>query len=208
MDETIDMIFFAMKIDSSLWYLAYTTKRMIKKTKLTKAISTKLRRTVARKRIFASCLGRLDSLFSNNCQSDISRLKDATAIMAIPKLSGIVLRLEVAIVGLVSFVVTFAHEQFALPCFLSSKTISIISTTSKRSIAIWQESLDTRSLCSSERSKSLALCNNNSNRGGVTHRTPFRTLGPRNFSLSSLSPIVPNKIPMFTTRVITYETQT
>lgn len=128
------MIFFAIKIDSSLRYSAYTTKRMTKKTKLTKAISTKLRRTVARKRIFVSCL---DSLFSNNCQSDISRLRDATVTMTIPKLSGIVLRLDVAIVGWVSFTVTFAHEQFALPCLLSSKTISIISTTSKRSMAIW-----------------------------------------------------------------------
>ena len=109
MDKTIDMIFFAIKIDSSLWYSAYTTMRMIKKTKLTKAISTKFRRTVARKRIFVSSV---DSLFSNNCQSDISRLRDATVTMTIPKLSGIVLRLEVALVRLVSYIRDLKIEVF------------------------------------------------------------------------------------------------
>ena len=49
MDQTIDMIFLVMKIDSSFWYLTYTTRRMIKQNKLTKTISTKLRRTVVRK---------------------------------------------------------------------------------------------------------------------------------------------------------------
>ena len=189
---------------------------MIKKKKLTKITSRTLRGTAVRNWIPVSFV---ECLFSAHCHIDNMRLKHATPIitlqLTLPN-TGSIARLlfnsEVNIpvvlsvkLGRVSLRVLFnvaitsagrLWGSFARP--MSSKTRSIMSITSNRSMAIWKDSLNTKSLRSWDRSRSSALCSNNNNRGGVRHRSPFKRPKLGNFLVPSLSPSNPKMIPMFT----------
>ena len=145
MASIIAMPFSAMKMDSSFPYSRKTTARMIKNVRLTQTICTMLRNNTTWKRI----LGRsLVSLFSAICQGDNNSYTEAhaSAIMAVPK-----------------------SLDIPMSCSFSSKTMSIISISSKRSMAIRKDNLDTSSLCLSVLSESSAVFSNSSSRRGVSN---------------------------------------
>ena len=155
-------------MDSPLLHLNTITKRMIKNARFTPIISKMLRKIAVR-----FLRHPLSILFSASCQGDGSKLKQATTIMASPN--------------------SFEIPQ---PCSFSSRTMSIMSTLSKRLSVIRNDNLETVSLFSFE---SLAVFTKSSRMGGVRQRAVFKVMGPKNLSLSRLSPTKPSTMAMLGT---------
>lgn len=152
--------FFAMKIDSSFLYFKKTTSRITINTKLTNTNCTKLR-IMGR---YLRCLTfPLSSLFSAICKRDNRKLKQANVTITIPN----------------SFGIPWGFGIVSVPFWLSSRTISSISTASNRSIVTWKVSLKESCWYSSFPLKSEAVFGKNRNRTGVRHKITLKVLGPR-----------------------------
>ena len=178
------MPFLAMKMDSSLPNIEYTTARITKNGTFTQTIWRILWNIAVRTRIFDSSV----SFVSTICQgiTNTMKLKLANAIIAALNALGI-------------------PKSYSL----SSNTIYIISIPSNRSTAMEKHSLETISLpfllsCESSRSP---VFSNSSSRSGVMHRITFNTFGHKNSVLLILSPTILNTIAMFTTKAKIFRPQ-